>query len=94
MDNTIFEYEKGGGGARYFAGLYGGGQPVLKVRGEFLDGEKALCKFEASRSGESAGARLGGVFLSDKEIQQNDVNDLALDMSDFILRTARHLPTR
>lgn len=94
MDNTIFEYEKGGGGARYFAGLYGAGQPVLKVRGEFLDGGKPLCRFEASRSGESVGARMVGAFLSDKDIQQKDINDLAVDMSDFILRTSKHLPTR
>ena len=94
MENTVFEYEKGGGGARYWAGLYGGGQPVLKVRGEFLDADKPLCRFEASRSGESAGARMVGAFLSDKDIQQNDINDLAIDMSAFILRTSKHLPTQ
>jgi len=94
MENTIFEYEKGGGGARYWVGLYGGGQPVLKVRGHFLDSDKPMCKYEATRSGESAGARLAGAFLSDRDIQQNDINDLALDMSDFILRTQKHLPTR
>ena len=94
MENTIFDYEKGGGGARYWVGLYGGGQPVVKVRGQFLDGDRALCKFEASRSGESAGARLAGAFISDKDIQQHDINDLALDMSDFIRRTSKHLPTR
>lgn len=94
MENTIFEYEKGGGGARFWAGLYGAGQPVIKVRGQFVDGNKPLCKFEASRSGESAGARLVGGYRSDQEIQQRDINDLALDMSDFILRTHKHLPTR
>ena len=94
MENTIFEYEKGGGGARYWVGLYGGGQPVIKVRGQFVDGEKPLCKFEASRSGESAGSRFLGAYRTDQEIQQKDINDLALDMSDFILRTHKHLPTR
>jgi hypothetical protein len=92
LENTIIEYEKGGGGARYFAGLYGAGQPLLKVRGQFLDGDKALCKYEASRHGESAGARFVGAFMADREIQQNDINDLALDMSDFIFRARRHLP--
>jgi len=94
MENTIIEYEKGGGGARYWVGLYGGGQPVIKVRGQFLEGDKAQCKYEARRSGESAGARLAGAFSSDRDIQQNDINDLALDMSDFILRTRNHQPTR
>jgi hypothetical protein len=92
LENTIYEYEKGGGGARYFAGLYGGGQPVLKVRGQFVDADKALCKYEASRHGESFGARFAGAYMSDKDIQQNDINDLAIDMSDFIFRARRHLP--
>jgi len=52
MENTIIEYEKGGGAARYFAGLYGAGQPVLRVRGQFVDSDKALCKYEAFRHGE------------------------------------------
>ena len=94
MENTIYEYEKGGGGARYFAGLYGAGQPVLKVRGQFADAEKTLCRFEASRSGESVGARMVGAFLSDRDIQQNDINDLAVDFSEFVGRTARHLATK
>lgn len=89
LENTIIEYEKGGGGARYFAGAFGGGQPVLKVRGEFSDGEKAHCKFEATRSGDSAGARMAGVWMSDREIQTQDINDLARDMSSFILQTAK-----
>jgi len=92
MENTIIEYEKGGGGARYWVGLYGGGQPVLKVRGQFVDGEKALCKYEAFRHGESFGARFAGAYMADKDIQQNDINDFALDMSDFIFRARRHLP--
>lgn len=33
MENTIYDYEKGGGGARYWAGLFGAGQPLIKVRG-------------------------------------------------------------
>ena len=89
LENTIFGYEKGGGGARYFAGAFGGGQPVLKVRGEFSDGEKAHCKFEATRSGDSVGARMAGVWMSDRDIQTQDINDLARDMSSFILQTAK-----
>ncbi|HKQ36828.1 MAG TPA: hypothetical protein VJ063_02050 [Verrucomicrobiae bacterium] len=52
------------------------------------------CRVAARRSGESAGARLAGAFSWDRDIQQNDINDLALDMSDFTLRTSKHLPTR
>jgi len=94
MENTIIEYEKGGGGARFWAGEFGSGQPVIKVRGQFADGDKPLCKYEARRSGESVSARLFGEYSSDRAIQQNDINDLARDMSVFILRTSKHLPTR
>lgn len=87
MENTIVEYEKGGGGARYFAGLYGGGQPVIKVRGQLLYGDKPMCVFEMRRSGESAGARMMGAYKSDEDIQRNDIRDLASDFADFIKRT-------
>jgi hypothetical protein len=67
---------------------------VIKVCRQFEDGGKPLCKYEARRSGESAGARLAGAFSSDRDIQQQDIIELALDMSDFILRTRKHVPTR
>jgi hypothetical protein len=89
MQDTIIEYEKGGGGARYFAGIFGGGQPVIKVRGQVLEGDKVMCIYELKRSGESAGSRLGGVWMSDEEIQRNDIRDLASDLSDFFRRTAK-----
>ena len=89
LTTTIIEYEKGGGGARYFAGAFGGGQPVIKVRGQILDGDKLLCVFELRRSGESVGARLAGVWQSDEEIQRNDIRDLASDLADFFKRTAQ-----
>src|SRR5262245_2844313 len=88
MENTIIEYEKGGGGARYFAGLYGGGQPVIKVRGRILDGENLMCVYEMRRSGESAGAHMFGGYKSDEAIQRNDIHDLASDFADFIKRTS------
>lgn len=40
LQNTIIEYEKGGGGARYWAGIYGAGQPVIKVRGLMYAADK------------------------------------------------------
>src|SRR5438128_6735111 len=60
LENTITEYAKGGGAARYFAGLYGGGQPVLRAQGKMTDGDKTVFTFEARRSGVSGGARMGG----------------------------------
>ena len=44
-------HEKGGGAARYWAGLYGAGQPVVKVRGLVYDGDKLVFVSEARRSG-------------------------------------------
>ena len=93
--NTIVEYEKGGGGARYFAGLYGGGQPIIKVRGEMFDASnERVFIYEAKRSGEKPSARLVGVFLSDEEIQRNDIHDLAIDLGDFMMRTAGLTPPK
>lgn len=88
LDNIIIEYEKGGGGARYWAGAFGGGQPVIKVRGLVSENDKLLFVFEARRSGESAGARLAGVWMSDEEIQHNDIRDLAVDVVECMRRIA------
>jgi hypothetical protein len=84
LENTITEYAKGGGAARYFAGLYGGGQPTLRVQGKLLDGDKPLFTYEARRSGVSAGARLGGAFMKDEDIQLEDIRSLVLDLTDFM----------
>jgi hypothetical protein len=94
LDNTIIEYAKGGGGARYFVGLYGGGQPVLKVRGKMAEGEKALFTFDGRRSGVSAGSRMAGVFMADETIQAEDIRSLVKDLSDFMEQTARHQPAK
>lgn len=89
MQTIITEYEKGGGGARYWAGLFGAGQPVIKVRGELRNSDKLMCVYEMKRSGESVGARMGGVWMSDEEIQRDDIRDLASDLADFFKRTAK-----
>lgn len=87
LETTVVEYEKGGGGARYWAGLYGAGQPVIKVRGHLLDpAGKPLFVFEARRSGESGGARVFGAFRSDVEIQSEDIRDLGVDLRDFLVQ--------
>jgi hypothetical protein len=84
LENTIVEYSKGGGGARYFVGLYGGGQPVIRVQGKLNDGAKTLFSYEARRSGTSAGARMSGAFMRDEDIQSEDIRSLVLDLTDFI----------
>ncbi len=88
LENTITEYSKGGGGARYFVGLYGGGQPVLRVQGKLLDGDKPLFTYDARRSGVSAGARLGGAFMKDEDIQIEDIRSMVLDLTDFMSAVA------
>ena len=84
MENTIIEFNKGGGGARYFAGLYGAGQPVLRVAGKMTEEAKELFKYEARRSGTSAGARMSGVFMKDEDIQVQDIRSMVLDLTDFM----------
>lgn len=89
LEDTIVEYQKGGGGARYFAGLYGAGQPVIRVHGVMSSEGKPLFEFESRRSGDSAAARLFGGFDSDRDIQKNDIDDLAKDLAAFMKRHAQ-----
>jgi len=84
LENTIVEYAKGGGAARYWAGLYGAGQPVLVVRGQVTDGGKTLFTFQATRSGVSGSARMFGGFRRDVDIQREDIRSMTLDLSDFV----------
>lgn len=94
LQNNIYHHEKGGGGARYFAGLYGAGQPVIKVNGTMLGGGQPLFRYDMHRSGESGGSRLGGAFMSDENIQTEDIKDLARDLAAFVERTAKGLPAK
>src|SRR6266850_3946499 len=84
LENTITEFTKGGGAGRYFAGLYGAGQPVLRVQGKMTEGDKALFTFDARRSGTSAGARMTGAFMKDEDIQIEDIRSMVLDLTDFM----------
>jgi hypothetical protein len=84
MENTIIDYAKGGGAGRYFAGVFGGGQPVLRISGKLMDGDKTVLTFEARRSGTSAGARMVGVWMSDVDIQSEDIRSMNTDLSDFM----------
>ena len=89
LDNTIIEFSKGGAAARHFGGPFGGGgQPVIKVRGQIFDGDKLVCVYEIKRSGESAEARMVGEAMSSEEIQRNDIRVLARDLAYFFQRTA------
>ena len=88
MENTITEFSKGGGAGRYFAGLYGAGQPVLRVQGKMTDGGKTMFSYELRRSGTSGGARMGGGFMKDEDIQIEDIRSMALDLSDFMAAIA------
>ena len=88
LENTITEFSKGGGAARYFVGLYGGGQPVLRVEGNLSDGGRPVFTYTGRRSGVSAGARMGGAFMKDEDIQIEDIRSLVLDLTDFIAAIA------
>lgn len=88
LENTIIEYSKGGGAARYWAGLYGGGQPVLRIDGKMTDGGKVVFTFQGRRSGVSAGARMTGAFMKDEDIQIEDIRSLVLDLGDFVAAVA------
>ena len=89
LESTITEYEEGSGAGRYFVGVFGGGQPVIKVRGRILDGEKLVCVFEIRRSGESAEAKVAGGAMIDEDIQREDITVLARDVANFFRRTAQ-----
>ncbi|HKS37749.1 MAG TPA: DUF4410 domain-containing protein [Verrucomicrobiae bacterium] len=88
LENTIVEYSKGGGAARFWVGMYGGGQPVLRVQGKMTDGDKVVFTFEARRSGVSGGARIGGAYMKDEDIQIEDIRSLVLDLTDFMAAIA------
>jgi hypothetical protein len=69
--------------------MFGAGQPVIKVRGLMYDGDRLVFVFEAKRSGESPSARLNDGFMSDQDIQQNDIRDLTSDMADCMKRNSK-----
>jgi hypothetical protein len=88
LENTIIEFRKGGGAARFWAGEFGAGQPILRVEGKLTEGDKTLFTFEARRTGVSAGARLTGSFMRDEEIQSEDIRSMVLDLTDFMAAVA------
>ncbi len=81
LQNTITDFKRGSVSGRYWAGLFGGGQPTLRVAGIMTDGGKPVFTFEARRSGVSADARM--LVVSDEQVQREDVRSMTLDISDF-----------
>jgi hypothetical protein len=88
LENTITEYSKGGGAGRYFAGIYGAGQPNLRVDGKMFDGDKPVFTFDMRRSGASAAGRLSGGFMRDEEVQVEDMHSMGIDLTDFVAAVA------
>jgi len=86
LEQTITDFHKGSMGARFWAGEFGAGQPVLAVSGKMTDGDKPVFTYQARRSGVSFGAHMG-VMRSD-DIQIEDVRSMALDVTDFVAATA------
>lgn len=81
LETTIIEFKRGSFAARDWAGLFGAGQPVLRVSGTMTDGDKPVFTFEARRSGVSAGAHI--LQMPDEAIQRQDIRSMTLDISDF-----------
>jgi hypothetical protein len=94
MENTIVEYSKGGGGARYWAGIYGAGQPAFRVQGRMTGGDKTVFVYEARRSGVSGGSRVFGGFMKDEDIQIQDIRSFALDLGDFMSAIGGKFPAK
>ncbi len=89
LESTVIEYEKGGGAARFFAGLYGAGQPVIRVQGVVTPHGTPVLVFEDKRSGTSGTARMFGGYRSDKAIQEEDIKAMAEALTKVLLRNGR-----
>ena len=61
-------------------------QGIRRVEGKVTAGDKTFFSYEARRSGTSAGARIGGVFMRDEDIQLEDIPSLVPDLTDSIQR--------
>jgi hypothetical protein len=88
MENTITQFSKGGGAARFFAGEFGAGQPEIRVVTKLMVGDKVVFSCEGRRSGASARGRMLGGSMSDEDVQVRDIRSLVLDMTDFMAAIA------
>lgn len=82
LETIIFEFKKGSFAGRQWGGLFGAGQPVLRVVGIMTDGDKTVFTFETHRSGDSIGERLDA-DLTEEQIQFRDISGISLDVTDF-----------
>ena len=73
-------------------GIYGAGQPHIRVDGVLMDGDKTVFTYTMRRSGVSAGARMSGGVMKDEDIQMQDIESLALDLTDFMAAIAGKYP--
>jgi len=94
LENTIVEYKKGGGAARYWVGMYGGGQPIVRVLGKMTDGDKTMFEFDIRRSGVSASAHVFGAYMKDTDIQLQDIRSLVADLGDFVSAISGKFPAK
>lgn len=92
LDDTIIEFARGNGAARFWAGEFGAGQPVVRVLGKMTDAGRQVFVFESYRSGDSAAARLDPGWTEERKLQTTDILDLAIDLSDFMDQTSKHQP--
>lgn len=88
LSNTITEFSQGGNVGRIFGGVFGAGQPVVKVQGRFLDGDRVVFVYELRRSSESDEDKFLGGGKSNEEIQRNDIKVLANDLVQLLRGTA------
>ena len=94
LESCIVEFAKGSGAARFWAGEFGAGQPVLRVRGKLRDGDRVMFQFESYRSGDSAAARLDPGWTPEERLQSRDILDLAKDLAEFVVQTSKHQPRK
>ena len=82
LENTIIEFTKGGGAARYWVGLYGGGQPVLRSGGHTMVTKRCSALSPPERRFRQCA--LERLAMKDEDIQIEDIREMVRDLTDFI----------
>jgi len=88
LTNTIVDFSKGNEVGRYFAGIFGGGQPDLRVHGVATDGNKVVFDYVIHRSGTSFAAFTDTGGRRNEYLQYLDIHSMVLDLTDFIAAIA------
>ncbi len=84
LDQKITEFARGSGAARFWAGTFGAGQPVLKVEGTLQDGNNEKFAYTARRHGDSVNARMDPGWTKEETLQLLDIEDIIIDFTDFV----------